>query len=107
MNNPLVQRIVGSLIRNLIAPLVAWLVARNLFPEDQAAELAAGLSLLLTNALWGIWEKFHSQKKLVTAMASGPTNEVAVKATIAAGLAPSVATPKTKIPVLNTVTPGE
>lgn len=102
-SNPLVQKIVGTVIRNLVMPAVAWLVARHLFPEDQSAELVSGLTLLLTNAVWGIWEKFHSQKKLVTAMASGPTSEVAVKAAIKAGLAPPVTTPPTEVPELKNI----
>lgn len=98
--NPMIEKYLGSVLRSALA---AGLGALGILSEAEIEKQAAALAGLILVTGWSLWEKYHSRKKLVTAMASGPTSEVAVKAAIAAGIAPPVATAKHDVPELSSV----
>lgn len=95
----MIQDAVGSIVRALVAGVVPLLVAWGVTEAD-AKNFAAALAGMVSAAAWGVWQKYTSRKKFLTAMASGPVTEVAVKAIVAAGMAPPVSTPTDVVPTL-------
>lgn len=97
--DPFTLEIVGAVLRWALTGLGMWLVQHHVINETQASSLAerAGTHLLLVlplvaPLLWSLWAKVRARVKLNTAMAMGPTNEVAVKARISNGAGAGVAT---------------
>ena len=105
---PFLKDSLGSIIRALIAGPLAWFVTQGFFSESEAEQYGAAAAAFIIAAGWGIWQKYKSRQKLVTALASTkPTTEEAVMAKVADGRAPSVSTPVTVVPTVTAVEAGD
>ncbi len=103
--NPFVEKILGSVIRTLLAGFVPWLIAHGMLSQGDAEQLASLAAGALVAGAWSMWEKYHSRQKLVTAIATPhPTTEAAVNAQVSAGMSPSVMTSREAMPELTPVT---
>ena len=91
--NPMMVKVVQSLLRTLLAAYGADLVA----PEEYDTLIQA-----LTTAAVGVWSLYNawkSQQKVVTALsAARPMSEAQLNQKIASGGAASVMTPASEIP---------
>lgn len=100
--NPMMQKVLGSLIRSVLTLLVPSLVAAGVWTPEESTAVIATVSTALAALLLSFYEKYKSQQKLVTALASpaGATQKQ-VERQISEGLAPPVTLAKTEAPYLN------
>jgi hypothetical protein len=99
--NPFLKSALTSIVRNLVAPLVVWLVANNVLEVGDTEKAASVIVTLIVGAVFGVIEKFKSRQKLNTALATGPSSEAHVKSLVKSGLAPDTnRTDVHKIPTL-------
>ena len=108
LTNPLAVKFIGSLLRWVIGPVSALLVAKGVITSEDAGQYSGALSDpgFITGAMgflaqlgWSLWEKYTARQKLVTALAAPtPTTEQVVELIVKAGEAPSTTTPKDEVP---------
>lgn len=101
--NPLLTQALASILRHLFGAAAAYLVARGIWTEEDAMSYVAALALGVIAIGWSVYQKYVSQTKLVTALASGTImSEAKLEEGIAKGIAASPATPKTATPQTGT-----
>ena len=105
--DPMLLDFLGVLVRWAITSIMAYLVAHHILSADQGASFTADfvhralISLpLLAPLAWGLWVKYRSRVKLMTALSMPPSaTENDVNAKIALGHpTPSVMTPPNTVP---------
>jgi hypothetical protein len=64
MKKVFIKRLIATALRNFVSPLAAFLVARHIFPEDQALQIATAIIDLLVNMAFGMAEKWSTHKEL-------------------------------------------
>lgn len=104
--NPMLTKIVGSLVRTAMAGIIPAMLAAG-FTQSDTERIAGLIATLLVVGGWSVWEKIGARKKQLTAQAmKHPASEASVKTAIADGLAPSVMTPADVVPMLAIVPPA-
>lgn len=75
MDQELLTRIIGTVIRNGVAPVTAYLVAKGWLVEGDAAQIITVAITALSALIWGIWAKYRdvAKQKLALAMPAGST----------------------------------
>src|SRR5687768_18258607 len=97
--NPILIKAIGSLIRAALMLAVPFFVSRGIWTPDEATATMTAIAAALTALLLSFYEKYRSQKKLVTALAlpSGASQkDVEIK--IATGPTPPATLPKDTAP---------
>lgn len=93
--NPIVIKAMGSLVRAGLMLAVPFFVSRGIWTTDEATATLAAVATALTALGWSIFEKYKSQKKLVTALAlPAGVSEKQVEHRVATGPTPPVTLPK-------------
>lgn len=92
--NPLIVGFSGVAVRWLISIAATKGIDMT---TDEGTKIVLGM-IAVAPLVWGQARVWLNRRKLVTALASGPTSERAVELTIRGGWAPSVLTPKSKVP---------
>lgn len=105
--NPLVQQILGGLVRVALGGVIAWLIQRGIISEDQTELVVGGVVTAVGTVGWIIWNKVQERRVLNTALAtstgSGATvNEI--EKSVKAGVFASATTPKDVAPVIQSNT---
>ena len=100
--NPMVRDLLVSVFRYLLGYVGVWMVAKGIITADQSAayinEFSVGLAMAVIALGLGLWARFKSRQKLVTALSMPATSENVVKQEVKDGNAPSVLTPSKQIP---------
>lgn len=100
--NPMVRDLLVSLFRYVLGYVGVWMVARGIITAEQSAayinEFSVGLALAVGVIAAGLWGRYKSRQKLVTALSLPATSEHMVKEEVKAGNAPSVMTPSKQVP---------
>lgn len=108
LSNPLVLKFLASLLRWVLGPLAAVLVAKGIITAEDSGQyvdaLTSGAALFgaitfIAQLGWSWWDKYSAQRKLTTALSMGPTTEKKVEEHIADGNASPASTPKDRVPV--------
>lgn len=93
--NPIMQKVLGSVVRHMLALTIPFLVSQGIWTTDQATATMTSIAAALTVLLMSLYEKYSSQKKLVTALAMPKgTTQKDVEVQIATGQTPPVSLPK-------------
>lgn len=95
--NPLLRQLLTSAAR----AAVIWVGARfgSTVSNDDAMQIVVEYLAPAAMLAWGLWQKYRSQQKLNTALASGkPQSEKQVELQIATGGAASVMASKHEVP---------
>jgi len=97
--NPILQKSLGSILRAALTLAVPFFVAQGIWTPEEATATVAAIATALAALLWSFFEKYRSQKKLVTAlsMPAGSTQHE-VETQIATGPTPPVSLPKDVAP---------
>jgi hypothetical protein len=103
------QQVIGVLVRVVVTFVTGWLEAHGgpHFTDSQIANFVIGAVPVVAMAAWGIWQRYGSRLKLVTAIANPQLQtEHEVEAHIANPLTlnPSVNTPKDEVPIVAPIT---
>lgn len=97
--NPIIKKSLGSVIRAVLMLAVPYMVSQGIWTTDQGTEMMTGIAAALAALVWSLYEKYHSQKKLVTALAApAGTSQQAVEVLMAKPQAPPVSLPKDVAP---------
>jgi len=96
----LLKSYLTGLLRHALTGVSAWLVSKGIASPEQNELLIVGVAGLIASFLLQLWVKYKDRLNLLTAAASEPTTITDVKAQVAAGKAPPVATPNTTLPLL-------
>lgn len=100
--NPMVRDLLVALFRYALGYIGVWMVSRGIITPEQSdayiSEFSVGLAMAAIALGLGLWARFKSRQKLVTALSMPATSENVVKKEVAAGNAPSVLTPAKQIP---------
>lgn len=101
--NPMLRDLLASIFRYLLGYAGVYLVTKGIITPEQSQayinEFSVGLTVAVAALAAGLWARFKSRQKLVTALAEPhATNEAAVQRRVAYGLAPSVLSPKNETP---------
>jgi hypothetical protein len=102
--NPMLRDLLASVFRYLLGYAGMWLVAKGVITSAQSDayinEFSVGLTVAVAAVAAGLWARFKSRQKLVTAMASPfAMTEADVTRRVAHGLASSVTTPTDEVPL--------
>jgi hypothetical protein len=99
--NPLVQQLLGAILRWLFTFAGAWMVEHGILTADEMPQLVTGLALLTISLGWSLWQKHRSKRELFTlaAMRAGSTLQDA-KDSIKQGCAASPMTGLDESPTL-------
>ncbi len=101
--NPLLKEALESVARSLLKVIAGYLVARNVWSNEQAASYIAPAAVALVGLGWSLWQTYKSRRKLVTALAmpEGSTeNDVKTIIKDPRIDTPPVSTPKDQAPEL-------
>lgn len=79
----LLSEFLGAILRALLAGAAGFFVQRGILTQGQSDTMLLAFTAWLLVAGWGIWNKYRSRIKFLTALDS--TTEAEVKAKIAAG----------------------
>ncbi len=73
----LLSRIIGTLIRTLLAPVFALLTAKGYITDSDSAQLIIEISTFVVTVTWGFWSKYKDwiQTHLALKMPAGTTPE--------------------------------
>ena len=98
--NPFIQKALGSLIRWGLMLLLPYILKSGIIAEADATKYIEAGAVALAVLLLSLWEKFTSQRKLVTATGAAGITQDKVEAMIASPKVenPSVMTPKDEVP---------
>lgn len=68
--NPLLLRALGSVVRFLLTISIGKYFERwGVWTNAESVEYVAALAVTIAPLLWGLWEKYHSQRKANTTLA--------------------------------------
>lgn len=104
--SPLIQQIIGSLVRAGMVALSAFFIQHNIITADQGAKAVPMLVSQVTAAIpallalaWSFWQKHTARAKLMTSLMQGGITEDQVDNHIKMGLPkPTVFTPAATVP---------
>jgi len=94
-----------GIARHLLTVAAGVLVSKGLVSTEgttQFVELGVGVLTFIITIGWSVLQKHNAKKTLVSAVALAGTTEAAVKLKSVGPDAPSVMTPPTIVPTLNT-----
>lgn len=97
--NPILEKMLGSIIRHVLTLVVPFFVARGIWtPEEATGYVTAAVAAILVIG-WSLWEKFSSQRNLVTALTM-PANstQAQVETKVKSGDTPPVTLQKNETP---------
>lgn len=92
---PILKKYLGSIIRSALMLAVPFFVSQGIWTPDEATAQLTAIAAALTAVSWSLFEKYRSQKKLLTAaaMPAGST-EQDVDLQVQFGTTPTVTLPK-------------
>jgi len=101
--NPMLRDLLASIFRYLLGYAGVWLVAKGIITPEQSQayvnEFSVGLTFAAAALAAGLWSRYKSRQKLVTALAEPyAMSEDALQLRVKHGLAASVSTPKDETP---------
>lgn len=96
--NPMLRKILETLIRDGLKALGVTLVARELVNEADVVALIPGLTAFLVGLIWSLWERRSSLRKVHTALAlpEGTTHQELVATMKRDGCVPASLPPTVK-----------
>ncbi len=98
--NPLVQKILGTVIRAALLTSVPILEKMGIWTADEGTTLVTQVATILAALAWSIYEKQLSLKEKNTAAAMAGATMKEVKANVAQGEAPPASLPNDVAPLL-------
>lgn len=66
--DPLVQNLIGTVVRWALGLLAGWLIGAGLLPAGSQTEWVAGLSSAVIVIIWSAYQKYASAKLLTAAL---------------------------------------
>lgn len=96
----LVTKVLTGVLRVVMAPILTWLINKNIITSDESVKLVAEVFAYAVPIAWAIWAWIRSHKEVLTALTNRVTTMQQVKAVVASGQAPAVSTPNNVQPTL-------
>ena len=97
----LLQKVLTGVLRTFLAPLLVWLVNKDIITSSESGQLVAEVSIYVGIALWSLfaWIKAHRTQLTALAMPKGSTLEQLADK-IKSGETAPVATPADATPII-------
>ena len=95
----LLQSAIGTFLRAGLMVLATWLTKHGICSDSDASKYVDASVVALLTIGWGLYQKYQSRVKFLTALMPGPKTEDEVNAHIVSGaVTPSVFTPTNTVP---------
>jgi hypothetical protein len=99
LNNPLVVKMIGTLLRMSLGGLAFWLTSKGVLEPGQEEAFYAGLTTIVLAIGWAVWKNVRSLREFNTAAGSNKAmSPEVVKAMVAGGVYAPASTPVTSVP---------
>lgn len=81
----MIKEYIASLVRNLLAPVVAYLLATGYFTQNEVANLIGAVAVMAVAVIWGLVNKLFWKKTTETALALPATKSDAKLSDVLSG----------------------
>lgn len=99
--NPFIENALRRLVPVLLVAVGGWLVSSGLLTQEESEQFVGLVTTMIVAGALSVFQSYRSRREKLTGLAMPPgSTESDVKATVKAGLAPSVSTPANVIPEL-------